>query len=83
MEIIVKTIELPQDVTLEMVLIPGGSFMIGSPKDELGRYIDEGPQHEVTLKKFWMSKYPITQAQWRAVAALPKVKLDRFVQIRS
>ncbi|MGB3137071.1 MAG: formylglycine-generating enzyme family protein, partial [Nodosilinea sp.] len=36
----------------------------------------EGPQHEVTLSQFFMSKYPITQAQWRAVAVLPQVERE-------
>jgi len=57
--------------SLEMVAIPGGSYMMGSPEDENGRYEDEeGPQHEVTVPAFFVSRYPITQAQWRAVAAL-------------
>ncbi len=57
--------QLNDEVTLEMVLIPGGMFLMGSPEDEV--YDDEKPQHQVTIKPFYMSKYPITQAQWRAV----------------
>ncbi|KZL49379.1 serine/threonine protein kinase [Nodularia spumigena CENA596] len=64
--------KLSQTVTLEMVSIPGGSFMMGSPEFEGDA--DERPQHEVILKPFFMGKYPITQAQWKAVAALPQVK---------
>jgi formylglycine-generating enzyme required for sulfatase activity len=30
-------------------------------------WIDEGPQHRVTIQPFWMGKYPITQRQWQAV----------------
>ncbi len=53
---------------LEMVLIPAGTFMMGSPEDEIGRYTDEGPQHQVTLtKSFYLGKYEVTQAQWQAV----------------
>ncbi|MFZ4641188.1 MAG: formylglycine-generating enzyme family protein, partial [Nodosilinea sp.] len=52
--------------TLDMVLIPGGSFMMGSLDSEAGRSGDEGPRHQVTLPEFWMGKYPVTQAQWRA-----------------
>jgi formylglycine-generating enzyme required for sulfatase activity/tRNA A-37 threonylcarbamoyl transferase component Bud32 len=59
-------------VTLEMVSIPGGSFMMGSLDCEGNA--DERPQHKVTLKPFFMGKFPITQAQWKAVAALPEVK---------
>ncbi len=63
-----KTILLPGDVPLEMVWIPPGSFMMGSPEDEQGRLDSEGPQREATIPEgFWMSKYPITQAQWQAV----------------
>ena len=58
---------------LTIVAIPGGVFMMGSPKNEDGRDEDEGPQHLVIVSPFWMSKYPITQAQWRAAAALPRV----------
>jgi len=53
---------------LEMVLIPAGSFIMGSPNSEKDRYPDEGPQHWVTISKdFYMGKYEVTQAQWQAV----------------
>ncbi|KYC35634.1 hypothetical protein WA1_07400 [Scytonema hofmannii PCC 7110] len=67
---------LPDSVTLEMVSIPGGSFLMGSPETEEERSEREGPQHEVTLQPFFMGKYPITQAQWRAIAALPQVNRE-------
>jgi formylglycine-generating enzyme required for sulfatase activity len=51
-----------------MVAIPRGKFLMGSPEDEPGRYDDESPQHEVTVQPFFMGKYPVTQAQWKAVA---------------
>ncbi|MEK8017144.1 MAG: formylglycine-generating enzyme family protein [Candidatus Parabeggiatoa sp.] len=54
-------------VALEMIFIPGGTFMMGSPETEKNRYRDESPQHEVTVKPFLMGKYPVTQAQWQAV----------------
>jgi len=59
-----------------MVLVPSGTFMMGSPEDELDRDEDEGLQHEVTVPSFFMGRYPITHAQWRAVAALPQVERD-------
>ena len=66
---------LSKDVLpLRMMLIPAGTFTMGSPEDELERRDSEGPQHEVTLSQFFMAKYPVTQSQWRAVAALPQVK---------
>ncbi|MBD2465775.1 formylglycine-generating enzyme family protein [Oscillatoria sp. FACHB-1407] len=64
---------------LRMMLIPAGTFLMGSPETELDRGDTEDPQHEVTLSQFFMSKYPVTQDQWRQVArSLPPVarKLD-------
>ncbi len=50
----------------EMVMIPAGSFMMGSPDGEAGRYDDES-LHEVTLTQpFAMGRYPVTFAQWDA-----------------
>lgn len=61
------TEELDSSTTLEMVLIPGGTFTMGSPADELGRNKTEGPQHEVTVPTFYLGKYQVTQAQWKAI----------------
>jgi formylglycine-generating enzyme required for sulfatase activity len=61
---------------LDMVLVPGGRFLMGSPADEPERRESEGPQHEVTVPPFFMARYPITQRQWRMVAALPKDEID-------
>jgi formylglycine-generating enzyme required for sulfatase activity len=47
-------------VTFEMIYVPGGKFTMGSPAKEKGRRKDEGPQHEVELKPFWMSKNEVT-----------------------
>ena len=60
-------------IPLDMLLIRGGTFTMGSPFDEPDRNDDEGPQHEVTVPTFLMGRYPITQAQWRIVAGLPQV----------
>ncbi len=60
-----QTEDLGNGVTLEMVYIPGGTFMMGSPDNE--GYDDEKPQHQVTVKPFFMGKYEVTQAQWQAV----------------
>ncbi|WP_414566248.1 MULTISPECIES: SUMF1/EgtB/PvdO family nonheme iron enzyme [unclassified Anabaena] len=68
--------DLGNDITLEMVSIPGGSFQMGSPPGEKGRSSSESPQHDVNVPAFFMGKYPVTQAQWRRVAALPKVNRD-------
>ena len=56
---------------LEMVWIPPGEFLMGSPTYEKGRYERERPQHQVTFADgFWMGRYPVTQAQWKWVAGL-------------
>ncbi|AFZ11053.1 serine/threonine protein kinase [Crinalium epipsammum PCC 9333] len=68
---------LPEDlgngVILEMVFIPGGESWMGSSQIEEGRYNHESPLHRVTLSPFLIAKTPITQAQWKAVAAIPEV----------
>ncbi|NMG07320.1 SUMF1/EgtB/PvdO family nonheme iron enzyme [Brasilonema sp. UFV-L1] len=70
------TENLGNDVLLEMVAIPGGQFLMGSPENEPERLARESPQHTVTIQPFHMGKFPVTQAQWQTVAALPKVKID-------
>jgi formylglycine-generating enzyme required for sulfatase activity len=48
--------------------IPPGTFMMGSPEDEVGRFESEGPQHEVTIGAgFWLFATPVTQALYEAV----------------
>lgn len=52
---------------LDLVLIPAGKFLMGSPASEKDRWGNE-TQHEVTLTKpFYMGKYEVTQEQWEAV----------------
>lgn len=59
---------------IELVEIPAGSFWMGSPETEAKRLAEESPQHLVTLPRFRMARTPITQAQWRAVAAFAAVR---------
>ena len=60
----IEVINLGENLKLEMVLIPAGKFMMGSPASEKGRNENE-TQHEVTLTKpFYMGKYEVTQEQW-------------------
>jgi formylglycine-generating enzyme required for sulfatase activity len=55
-------------VTLDMVEIPAGVFLMGSGNDELDRSTDEGPQHRVTIGQvFHIGKFEVTQGQWQAV----------------
>ncbi|MBS3029722.1 MAG: SUMF1/EgtB/PvdO family nonheme iron enzyme [Dolichospermum sp. DET50] len=65
---------LGKGVILEMVAIPGGKFLMGSPEGEGNDR--EKPQHQVTIQPFYMGKYPVTQAQWEMVSRLPEVKID-------
>ncbi|AFY73007.1 hypothetical protein Syn7502_00884 [Synechococcus sp. PCC 7502] len=64
---------LEPNIDLEMVYIPGGIFRMGSPRTETGHESSESPMHWVAVTPFFMGKFPITQAQWRAIAALPPV----------
>ena len=70
------TEDLGNGVTLDMVYIQGGSFTMGSPQSEKESYSNERPQHKVTVPAFFMGKFQITQAQWKAIASLPKIKRD-------
>ncbi|MBA3921620.1 MAG: formylglycine-generating enzyme family protein [Nostocaceae cyanobacterium] len=67
---------IAQGILLKMVAIPNGKFLMGSPSTEAERDGKESPQHEVTVPPFFMGKYPVTQAQWRTVAALEPVNLN-------
>ena len=60
-------INLDNGVTLELVHIPGGTFLMGAPDIEEDSKDYERPQHEVTVPEFWMGKYQVTQAQYQAV----------------
>lgn len=48
------------DLVIDMVAIPKGTFVMGSPENENHHYKDEAPQHEVAIDAFFMSKYEIT-----------------------
>ena len=67
---------LGDETQIEMVAIPAGSFLMGSPKNELERSQSEEPQHEVNVSAYFMGRYPITQAQWRFVARLDQVNRE-------
>ncbi len=72
----VKAITLPGGVAMVMVYVAPGSFMMGSPETEEGRYNNE-TQHRVTLTEgYWIGKYPVTQAQWSALVSANNVSFD-------
>lgn len=62
------SLDLGGGISLKLVLIPAGRFMMGSPADEPNRWPSEGPQHEVKIDRpFYMGVYEVTQAQYKAV----------------
>lgn len=67
---------LRNGIELELVFIPSGNFIMGSPASELERSDSEGPQHRVEISKFYMGRFPVTQAQWRAVSQFERLKRD-------
>ncbi|WP_419548118.1 SUMF1/EgtB/PvdO family nonheme iron enzyme [Microcystis sp.] len=77
--------DLGDGITLEMVAIPGGTFLMGTEDEEIERLVkkfnwdgfrSERPQHRVTVSSFYMGRYPITQSQWKAIAATAKIDID-------
>ncbi len=66
--------ELNDIIRLGMMEIPAGTFLMGSPTDEIDRSSAESPQHSVNIASFYMGIFPVTQKQWRVVAGLPKVE---------
>jgi formylglycine-generating enzyme required for sulfatase activity/uncharacterized caspase-like protein len=77
--------DLGNGINLDMVYIPAGSFMMGTEDAEIERLVKkfnwdgygrEKPQHQVNIPAFCMGKHPITQAQWRVVAALPQINRE-------
>lgn len=83
-EKLVKTIKknrefqekLSNDFFIDMVYIPSGKFLMGSPTEEIGRYNYEREQIEVEISSFFMSKYLVTQEQWKNISKLPKTQID-------
>ncbi|MBI3411040.1 MAG: formylglycine-generating enzyme family protein [Planctomycetes bacterium] len=54
------TEKINDKASFEMIAIPGGTYLMGSPDSEKGRKPDEGPQHPVTVKPFWIAKLVAT-----------------------
>jgi len=62
------TVDLGNGVKLEMVLIPAGEFLMGSPNSDKDADPVEKPQHRVRVTKpFYLGKHLVTQEQWEAV----------------
>ena len=68
----ILSIDLPDEAQMDFVWIDPGTFLMGSPDSEEGRFADEGPQHEVTISKgFYLGQFVVTQAQWESVMGPP------------
>jgi formylglycine-generating enzyme required for sulfatase activity len=61
-----KPITIP-GILLELLPVPAGKFQMGSPASEEARSGDETQRSVILSKPFWMGKYEVTQAQWKAV----------------
>ncbi|WP_413174345.1 SUMF1/EgtB/PvdO family nonheme iron enzyme [Anabaena azotica] len=68
--------DLENSIPLELIAISSGNFLMGSAENEVESADRSSPQHQVTIQPFLLGKYPITQAQWQAVANLPKITID-------
>jgi formylglycine-generating enzyme required for sulfatase activity len=77
------------DAAFDLVPIPGGEFLMGSPASEEGRNEDEGPQHKVKVEPFWMGRTEMTwdvydiwsfslDVQRRKIEGLKPTDLDKF-----
>jgi uncharacterized protein (TIGR02996 family) len=59
---------LTSSVGMRLALVPAGTFLMGSPGDEEGRWDWEGPRHEVTISRsFYLGVYTVTQGQYERV----------------
>jgi formylglycine-generating enzyme required for sulfatase activity len=78
---------LPAGEQLELVMVPGGEYKIGSAEKEAGRDlynqfrqkcegVNVEAERQVSLKPYALVRHPLRQAQWRAVAALPRLERD-------
>jgi formylglycine-generating enzyme required for sulfatase activity len=68
--------ERGEEIGLDMIAIPGGSFTMGAPESEPESDSSERPQHEVTLQPFYLGRYPVTQVQWKVVAGYDRIVQD-------
>lgn len=64
---ITKSVEIGNGITIDMVYIPAGSFIMGNTGEE-DQWTVDAAAHEVTLTDgFWMAKYEITQEVWETI----------------
>ena len=68
-----RTFTLPGDVEMEMIYVAPGSFMMGSSSGDK----DETPHQVRITKPYWIGKYPVTQAQWKALVMANGVSFEK------
>jgi formylglycine-generating enzyme required for sulfatase activity len=74
-----RTSRITPNGAVELILIEGGRFLMGSPTTDSQARESEQPQHEVRLSPFYLGKYPVTNDEYaRFLAANPDVKEPRF-----
>ena len=65
---IYKTFQLTNNVSIKMIWVQPGSFMMGSPLTEVGRKAEREKQHKVTITKgYWLAETEFTQEQWTKI----------------
>ena len=64
-------------VNFQMLPIPGGTFLMGSPIGEKGREEDEGPQVKVKIEPFWMMKTEVTWAMYMEYTTMYQILRER------
>ena len=69
------------DVKFDMLPIPAGKFVMGSPDKEPGRAADEGPQHEVSIPAFWMGKCEVTWDEYDLFAFSEDIKRKQEAKV--
>ncbi|GAB4138838.1 MAG: formylglycine-generating enzyme family protein [Planctomycetota bacterium] len=72
-----ETIRAARTVSFRMMPVPGGKFVMGSPKDEPGHRDEEGPGGTVEIEPFWMGRCEVTWEEydcWNTDASLPQSK---------
>ncbi|MEZ6057914.1 MAG: formylglycine-generating enzyme family protein [Planctomycetaceae bacterium] len=74
----------PSKVTFEMIPVPAGEYLIGSPEDEAGHRPDEGPQVKIAVAPFWIAKHEVRWAEYKQFMSLYTIfKKFESAQVRT
>src|SRR5215475_7623543 len=68
------------NIKFEMVPISGGTFLMGSSEDEPGHSPDESPQHQVTIRSFWMGRFEVTWDEFDQFAFKQQIINERVLR---